>query len=236
MVRFKGILFDYGHTLVWFPHHKEIHLASARNIQRKLQALGVSVEASEIQTLVDEFAHLQGLRIDEEFREILSFLAVKRYSENDLHEIVQLHWRPYLQDACTRKGAKKLLEYLKSQGYKLGVVANVWSGGIRPALQKLGLQKFFDTMVASVDVGFRKPSSEIFQLVLNNLEIGAERAMMVGDNPLSDIQGAHDIGICTVRLMRGPNRTKPDIVNPDFKIKNLSTLAAIVRTYSNSRV
>jgi putative hydrolase of the HAD superfamily len=125
---------------------------------------------------------------------------------------------------------------LKSQGYKLGVVANVWSGGIRPALQKLGLQKFFDTMVASVDVGFRKPSSEIFQLVLNNLEIGAERAMMVGDNPLSDIQGAHDIGICTVRLMRGPNRTKPDIVNPDFKIKNLSTLAAIVRTYSNSRV
>jgi len=205
-------------------------------MQRKLRALGVSVEASEIQTLVDEFAHHQGLRIDEEFREILSISGVKRYSENDLHEIIQLHWRPYLQDACTRKGAKKLLEYLKSRGYKLGVVANVWSGGMNPALQKLGLQKFFDTTVASVDVGFRKPSPEIFQLALDSLGLNAERAMMVGDNPLSDIQGAHDIGMSTVRLMRGPNRNKPDIVKPDFKIKNLSTLATIVCTFSDSRV
>jgi len=236
MAKFKGILFDYGHTLVWFPRYKEIHLASARNMQRKLRALGVSVEASEIQALVDEFAHNQGLRIDEEFREILSTLGVKRYSENDLHEIIRLHWRPYLEDACARKGAKKLLEYLKSQGYRLGVVANVWSGGMSPALQKLGLQKFFDTTVASVDVGFRKPSPEIFQLALDSLGLNAERAMMVGDNPLSDIQGAHDIGMCAVRLMRGPNRTKPDIVKPDFKIKNLLTLATIVRTFSDSRV
>jgi len=53
--------------------------------------------------------------------------------------------------------------------------------------------------------------------------------LMVGDNPRVDIKAAYDLGIRTARLMRGPNRTKPDIVEPDFKIRNLSTLATIVR-------
>jgi len=230
MARVKGVLFDYGHTLVWFPRYNEIHLVSARNMQGKLRALGAFVEVSEIQELIDEFAHRrngQTLRIDEEFRQILSTLGVKGYSEDDLQEIIQLHWRPYLQDACARKGAKKLLENLRSRGLKLGIVANIWSGGMNPALEKLDLERFFDTTVASVAVGFQKPSPEIFQLALKNLGLVAEKAVMVGDNPVSDIQGAHNIGMRTIRLMRGPNRKKPDIVKPDFKIKNLSTLATI---------
>jgi len=231
MVKLKGVLFDYGHTIVWFPRYREIHLVSARNVQKKLGALGVYVEASKVRTVIEEFAHRRDNRcpeIDEEFREILSVFGVKDYSQADLQEIIQLHWLPYLQDARARKGAEKLLEYLKSWGFKLGIVANVWSGGMDPALEKLGLKKFFDTTVASVDVGFPKPNPEIFQLTLANLGLIAEEVMMVGDNPIADIHGAHNMGMRTVRLMRGPNRTKPDLVAPDFKIRNFLTLASIV--------
>jgi len=172
MTKFKGILFDYGHTLVWFPRYREIHLVSVRNIQRKLRTLGVSVEASKIQALIDEVAHRkksQGVGIEIEFREILSVLGVTGYNEDDLQEIIQLHWRPYVQDARARKGAKDLLTYLKSKGFKLGIVANIWSGGMNPALEKLGLDRFFNATIASVDVGCQKPDPEIFQLALKCL-------------------------------------------------------------------
>jgi putative hydrolase of the HAD superfamily len=231
MTRFKSILFDYGHTLVWFPHYREIQLLSVRNMQRRLRALGVSTEASRIQALIDEFAHrrkIQRVGIDAEFREILSGLGVSDYSEDDLQQIIHLHWRPYVKDARARKGAKDLLNHLKSKGFKLGIVANIWSGGMNPALEKLGLDSFFDATIASVDVGYQKPEPEIFQLALTRLRLNAKETIMVGDNPISDIQGAHNLGIYTVRLMRGPNRTEPDTVEADFKIKNLSKLADIV--------
>jgi putative hydrolase of the HAD superfamily len=231
MMRFRGILFDYGHTLVWFPHYKEIQLLSVSNVQRRLRALGVSVEVSRIQSLIDKYAHRkksQRVGIDAEFREILSALGVARYSEDDLQQIIQLHWHPYVQDARARKGAKNLLNFLKSRGFKLGIVANIWSGGMNPALEKLGLDSFFDATIASVDVGYQKPDPEIFQLALKRLRLNTKEAIMIGDNPTSDIQGAHNLGLCTVRLMRGPNRMEPDAVEADFKIKNLSKLADIV--------
>ncbi|MFZ0965725.1 MAG: HAD family hydrolase [Candidatus Bathyarchaeia archaeon] len=231
MTKFKGILFDYGHTLVGFPHYKEVHLKSVRNIQRKLQTLGFSVETSRIRALIDEFAHRrksQGVGMDAELRDILSGLGVAGYSEDDLQQIIELHWRPYVQNARARKGAKYLLNRLKSKGFKLGIVANIWSGGMNPALEKLGLDGSFDTMIASVDVGHQKPDPETFQLALKHLRLRAQETIMVGDNPTSDIQGAHNLGMCTVRLMRGPNRAEPDKVAADFKIKNLSKLVNIV--------
>ena len=235
--RFKGVLFDYGHTLVWFPRYREIQLLSVRNVQRKLWALGVSVEAQKVKSLIDEYAHRrksQRVGIDAEFREILSALGVAGYSENDLHQIIRLHWFPYVQYAQARKGAKDLLRYLKSRGFRLGIVANIWSGGMNPALEKLGLDSFFDATVASVDVGYQKPDPEIFQLVLKRLRLDAIEAIMVGDNPTSDIEGAHNLGMCTVRLMRGPNRMEPDAVEADFRIKNLSKLADIACPYQQS--
>ena len=230
-MNFKGILFDYGHTLVWFPHYREIQLISVRNIQRKLRTLGFLVEISSIQAQIDEVVHRkksQSGGIEEEFREILSGLGITRCDEDDLQQIIELHWHPYVLDAYARKGVKELLNYLKSKGFKLGIVANIWSGGMNPALQKLGLDRFFDVTIASVDAGCQKPDPAIFQLALKRLELRVQETIMVGDNPSSDIQGAHNLGICTVRLMRGPNRTKLDVAEADFKIRNLQTLKKIV--------
>jgi len=235
MARLRGALFDYGHTLVYYPQIKKTHLAAAKNVQKMLRDLGVSVNASRIQTLVESFAHRTDnitMNMEEEFKEILRILEVENYSQGHLQELIQVHWRPYVHYACVRRGVKKLLEYLKKMGFKLGIVANIWSGGMNPVLEREGLDRFFDTTVASIDAGFKKPDPKIFRLALDCLELSPKEVIMVGDSPKTDIQGAHNLGIRTVRLMRGPNRTKPDLVNPDFKIRNLSALASIVHAYS----
>ena len=232
MTKLKGVLFDYGHTLVYFPNIKKTHLIAARNVQKMLHDLGVSVNASKIQTTVESFAHRTDdvvMDMEKEFMEILHILGVENYSQEDLQEIIHAYWRPYIQNARIRRGAKKLLEFLKKIELRLGIVANIWSGGMNPVLQRLGIERFFDTTVASVDVGFKKPDPKIFLLALDHLGLSPEEVIMVGDSPRTDIQGAHDLGIATVRLMRGPNRAKPDLVDPDFKIRNLSALASIVQ-------
>jgi len=98
-------------------------------------------------------------------------------------------------------------------------------------LPSLDLDSLFDAMIASVDVGYQKPDPEIFQLALKRLGLITQEAIMIGGNPTSDIQGAHNLGMCTVRILRGPNRIEPDIVEAGFKIRNLSELADIVCPY-----
>lgn len=236
MTRLKGILFDYGHTLVWFPWYEKCHLIASRNVCRILKKHGVSVEASKVRVLVETFAHRTNdvvPSMEEEFKEIFSVLGLENYSQDDLKEIIEAWWRPYVQKVHVRKGVGELLEYLKMLKFKAGIVANIWSEGMNPVLERLGIAEFFDTTVASIDVGFQKPDPRIFDLALERLRLAPEQAIMVGDNPRTDIKSAHDLGMVTVRLIRGPNRTKPDLVEPDFKIRNLSTLASIVNRVKN---
>jgi len=230
LAKLKGVLFDYSHTLVWFPRIKETGLAAARNAQKVLSELGASIEPSKLGSLVVDFAHRTDSvgSMEEEFKEIFSFFGIKNYSQNDLKEIIWAWWRPFVQNVRARKGAGELLEHLKSMRLKIGIVANIWGDGMNPVLERLDIKRFFDILVASSDVGYKKPDPCIFRLALDRLELSPEEVIMVGDNPKTDIQAAHDVGMSTVRLMRGPNRIKPDVVNADFKVKNLSTVAAIV--------
>lgn len=235
MAKFKGILFDYGHTLVWFPQFERTHLAAAKNVQAVLLELGVSVEPSRVQSLVGSLARPKGggvLSMEEEFNEIFASLGIKNYTPNDLTRVIWSWWSPFIRNVHARKGLNGLLEYLKEIEFKTGIVANVWGGGMDPVLERLGIRGFFEAIVASVDVGFRKPDPRIFHLALDRLKLAPEEAIMVGDNPRTDIQAAHDLGMGTVRLMRGPNRTKPDMVKPDFRISNLSMLGQIAQRTS----
>jgi len=237
MAEFKGILFDYGHTLVWFPRLERTHLAATRNTRKVLQELGVAVEDSKLQSLVESFAHRKSgdvVSMEEEFKEIFASLGIKEYKPNKLKEAIWAWWTPFIRNVRARRGLNELLEYLRKMRFKVGIVANVWSEGMNPVLERLRIKRFFDTMISSINIGIQKPEPRIFQLALNHLELAPEEVLMVGDNPRVDIKAAYDLGIGTVRLMRGPNRTRPDIVKPDFRIRNLSTLATIVRKQNPS--
>ncbi|MBQ9228482.1 MAG: YjjG family noncanonical pyrimidine nucleotidase [Eubacterium sp.] len=59
-----------------------------------------------------------------------------------------------------------------------------------------GLDKLFDGVFISDEVGFEKPSVHFFQTVLSQIEPCAkDEILMVGDSLSSDMQGANNIGI-----------------------------------------
>ncbi|MHA2380431.1 MAG: HAD family hydrolase [Candidatus Thorarchaeota archaeon] len=233
MAPLKGVLFDYGHTLVYFPRIERTHLSAALNVQKLLMRMGVTASSSRIRELVVSTAHRQNgvvMSIEEQFAEILHGLGTMDYSPGDLRKVIHAWWEPYTLNVRPRKSTAMLLRILREAGLRLGIVANGWSSGIYPVLRRFALKSLLDTGVPSVDVGVKKPDPRICELALRDLRLRPEDVIMVGDNPGADILGAHSSGIRIVRLMRGPNRGEPDLAAPDFRIRNLSSLLPIVRT------
>ncbi|MHB9145968.1 MAG: HAD-IA family hydrolase [Symbiobacteriia bacterium] len=91
-------------------------------------------------------------------------------------------------------GAEELLAWCKGQGYRLGLVSN-WGTDLRDLLGRLGLARFFDTLVISAEVGMEKPSPRIFLQALKGLGVNAQDALMVGDDYVNDGMGAWAVGI-----------------------------------------
>ncbi|MGB9740504.1 MAG: HAD family hydrolase [Candidatus Bathyarchaeia archaeon] len=86
-----------------------------------------------------------------------------------------------------------------SQEYKLGLVSNfTYAPVIYAGLRKLSINKFFNAVLVSEEVGWRKPHAKIFEEALKRLKIEAHEAIYIGDSPLEDINGAKKIGLKTI--------------------------------------
>ena len=62
-------------------------------------------------------------------------------------------------------------------------------------LIEIDLRDLFDAVVDSTVVGFTKPDPRIFTLALDRLGVAAADALMVGDSPSADVDGASAAGI-----------------------------------------
>jgi len=77
--------------------------------------------------------------------------------------------------------------------YDLYLISNLASPYVDPFIQ-LGLKKFFKKSIFSCEVGFTKPSKEIFKIIEEVTNKCGEQIMMIGDSLQSDIGGAKNMG------------------------------------------
>ena len=90
-------------------------------------------------------------------------------------------------------GAADALEQLSTRGLPLGVVSN-WDSELPVILERLGIGGYFRAVVTSARAGSPKPAPRIFELALERLDVPAERAVHVGDDP-ADEAGARAAGM-----------------------------------------
>jgi putative hydrolase of the HAD superfamily len=94
-----------------------------------------------------------------------------------------------------------LLERLHRK-YKLAIVSNMsFAKAIFKSLNEFYIAKYFDAIVVSGIIGWRKPSPIIFQEALQALGVKAEEAVFVGDSPVADIKGAEQMSMKTTLLV-----------------------------------
>lgn len=92
------------------------------------------------------------------------------------------HWKVY-------DDVHNCLIELKKRHLRLAIVSN-WSPNLRDLMRSLQLAPYFDEIVSSADVGYRKPDPMIFTLTLERLGLKPEEVVHVGDRPEADGIGA----------------------------------------------
>lgn len=99
-------------------------------------------------------------------------------------------------DSCRRiPGTRNMLETLKGQ-YQLGLLSNFthWPAA-EEIIYRLDLRDYFDVLLISGKLGYRKPHFRVFQELLNGLGRPETEVLYVGDDVNADIKGASQAGI-----------------------------------------
>ncbi len=118
-----------------------------------------------------------------------------------------------------------VLQELRAMEVPLYVVSN-WDIELTRVLEDLGWTGYFDGVVASAVVGVEKPEAEIFEEALRASGVARSRAVHVGNDPLTDVQGASAAGLDTVFVDR---RGAGDVYGATYVIPDLTGLPGIVR-------
>ena len=113
-------------------------------------------------------------------------------------------------------GIIEMLEKL-SLTHKLYIASNGIGITQHTRLKNNNLNKYFDKIFISEEIGSKKPDREFFDIILK--EIGVEdkgEVLMIGDTLTSDILGANNVGIdsCLVDIHGIENSE----INPTYKI------------------
>ena len=138
--------------------------------------------------------------------EVLARVAERRISFNPYPESVEV------------------LEELKALPVTLYVVSN-WDIELEKVLEGLGWMGYFEGIVASAVLGVEKPRRGIFDEALRLAGVTADRAVMVGNDPVSDVRGASEAGVDSVYVAR-KEREAPEAT---YVLPDLRGLPGIVR-------
>lgn len=116
------------------------------------------------------------------------------------------------------------LEWLREEGYKLGVIT---SG---PSYQRLKLRvakldRYFDVIVTRDDINAIKPEPRIFLYALERLGVDPTEAMMVGDSLQQDVYGAKNIGMAGIWINR---KNENGYGFADFEIRTFHELRKVL--------
>ena len=98
---------------------------------------------------------------------------------------------------------------LRERGMILGLISNMNMHGV-DLLDDLGLSNHVDFAVTSGEIGVEKPNPLAFQTALIRAGVEADEAVMIGDQPSSDIVGAASVGIAPILIDRDGNHPRFD--------------------------
>ena len=128
--------------------------------------------------------------------------------------------------------ALETLARLKKE-YLLGLLTNGAPVLQQEKIKSSSLELFFEAIVVSGDHPVGKPDPQIFAYLLDQLQVQASEAIMVGNSQQRDIAGAHAAGIISI-WFQVPGAEEPADCHPDFTIQSLAELPPLLKKIQTS--
>lgn len=126
---------------------------------------------------------------------------------DDIYEYMTDHYK-----INTRDYVVPLLDYLKKNGYILGVLSDF---PLLNKLKTLKIENYFDYKLSAEDIGFLKPHKNAFQYILDKTNLKSEEVLYIGDDKVKDKDGASLFGMYSYLVNESANVTsvRKDIDN-----------------------
>jgi len=229
----KGILFDLGGTLIEYEN------LSWQELSRQGFKLAFEMLRDSIEVLPDkqEFVRLFDGCFESRYEDSLKTLVEVRIADlvrdcfTSLNlsgdgfvqkQFLEAYYRPITEQVRMVRGAPEILDQLKSCGYKLALVSNtIFPGDFhRRELKRFGLIDFFDHLLFSCEVGFKKPHPVIFKRALKAMQLQPHEVVFIGDRPKEDIAGPKGLGMKAILKSR-ERRDYSEGIKPDAIIEDL---------------
>lgn len=177
--RFELLVFDWDGTL----------MDSAAAIVASLQAacgdLGLPVPSEE------GARYIIGLGLGDAMAHILPGLDPAQYPR--IAERYRAHYLQRDADITLFPGAAETVAALHGAGFLLAVATGKGRRGLQRALEGTGLKPYFHA-TRCADEGFAKPHPAMLQGLIDELGVGNERALMIGDTT-HDMEMARAAGV-----------------------------------------
>jgi putative hydrolase of the HAD superfamily len=235
------VLFDYGHTLIYFDDRPHSALVDAYEKVNRLLADTLKSEVPAAQVLIEKVSRAVDDEIQRDYAagrpEEVEIAAIYdaalrglglRLEPDLIERVMELEQEGWLNSVHVGPDVISTLEALRGHGLRLGIVSNA---AYLPRLMKgqlaaLGLAQYFDAITFSSEVGVRKPQREIYADALKKLGADASQALFVGDRVREDVQGPKALGMRAVLTREWRQEDDPGVA--DFVIERLGELPAIV--------
>jgi len=111
---------------------------------------------------------------------------------------VDAYFSAFLDHCRLIPDTKEMLAALQTS-YRLGLLSNFTHGpAARKLLSHVGLDSFFQVVIISGELGYRKPDPRPFEELVKQLGVQSRTVVYVGDDPEPDILGAKQAGLSPV--------------------------------------
>jgi len=204
----RGVVFDYGNTLIPFGQH-EMDTISAALVRFVAAHLPDATQDDIAVALRDAMTRLHRQRMEtnreSDPRDVirLAFRALGAEADEGDHVEpgVGVILDTFVTSVRSAPDSALVLGELRRRGYRLGLLSNYsLAAVIRDSLDRLGLTEYFDLVVVSADLGLLKPDPELFLETARRIELDPADILYVGDNLRADIEGAFGAGMRTAHI------------------------------------
>lgn len=122
-------------------------------------------------------------------------------------------------------GAIELLEYLRPK-YRMFILSNGFKELQSRKMHAAGIDKYFDELILSEDIGVNKPNRELYDYALQKTGSTLEESLMIGDMFETDIAGAANIGM--EQIYYNPKGKQGHPFVPTYEVRHLLEIKEIL--------
>jgi len=232
MDEIKAVTFDVGGTLAT-GHLKE--RTYRLEIVNFLRSNGFNVTAADCrrswEKALKRLSEVRNKHLEMKFEEFCA-ISLRNLNIAPRSELLEglrsLYFKCFPQTVVP--GAREVLSKLSSK-FKLGVISNSMSLLPKHFLEANGLDKYFQTVVVSGDIGRRKPHPDIFRVALEKLEVSPGETVHVGNLLEEDAVGAKVAGMYAVLI--SPKGIDAEGVKPDIVVGSISEVPQAIENLSS---